>query len=81
MQEKLELRTVEEMTQKYLEMKEELALKNWNYTMESIERNFFDGNKVAWSSNLLNPEQVEELQKAGYKVTESSSNNCHKITW
>jgi len=80
-EERLTLHTVEELGKLYLELKKSIDLSNWNDTVENINRNFHLGNNTAWSTTFLNPEQIEELYKAGYRVTESLGNNCHKITW
>ena len=55
--------------------------KNWQRTLESINRNFENGNDHAWSDVTLELEQCEELEAAGYKVVYCDATNCHQIFW
>jgi len=55
--------------------------KNWQKTLESIRRNFENGNDHAWSDVTLELDQCEELEAAGYKVIYSAANDCHEIKW
>ena len=76
-----ELKSVTQLDEMVAERQATIDSNNWNYTVDSIERNAKEGRKVAWSEVFLNDEQVRQFQEKGYRVYKSEGNFCHKIEW
>lgn len=55
--------------------------KNWDKLIEKIKFEAFIGNNEVYSNGYLMKDRVQELENAGYKVSISEVNKCHKITW
>lgn len=77
----IELIPAAKIAKKTKDVLAERKAKNWQKTLESINRNAEAGNSHGWSDICLSLEECEKLETAGYKVIYCAVNDCHEIRW